>query len=353
MSITNFGRRQAMKLMGAAAGAAALPVLSVPAHAQARATRETPQVITRTVPRTNEVLPAIGLGTFLVWDVLPGQPRDHLREVLQRFWEGGGRVVDTSPLYGSGEVSLGDFAAALGINDQLFVANKIWSTGQFLGDPSHAAQSLQQSKLRLWRDKLDVMQCHSLVNVDIVLPLLKVWKKEGQVRYVGITHHDPEYFDSLATWLQKEDLDFVQVRYSIFERRAEERILPLAADKGTAVLVNMPLEKGRLHKIVEGRPLPPFAKELGIETWSQYFLKWVISHPAVTCAVPGTSNPAHAAENIRAMHGPLPDREMRARMLRHMETIPGFSTIEKMAWYPEKTYPGLIGRARRELLARS
>lgn len=343
-----------MGLAGTAATAGTLlnvaPVRAQPAGTPPAAPGS---VITRTIPRTSEAVPAIGLGTFLTFDIVPGQKRDHLREVMRRYWEAGSRVFDTSPLYGMGEVNVGDFATALGINDQMFITNKIWSTGEYLADESHARRSLETSLQRLWRDRIDIMQCHSLVNVDAVVPILRAWKKEGRIRFVGVTHHEPTYFGPLADWVERGNLDFVQVHYSIHTRQAEERILPAAADRGVAVLVNMPLEKARLHKIVEGRPLPDFAKELGIENWAQFFLKWVISHPAITCALPATANPDHAAQNVGALRGPLPDREMRARMVRHMEGIPGFDNLAQMAWYPGKRYPGVIGRAQGELRSRT
>jgi diketogulonate reductase-like aldo/keto reductase len=215
-----------------------------------------PTLITRKIPRSGEVLPAIGLGTYLTFDLLPGAPRNNIRDVMKIFWEGGGRVFDTSPLYGSGEISVGDFATSMGINEQMFICNKIWSTGEFLADDSHARKSFEQSQQRLWREKIDVMQVHSLVNVDQIVPAL---------------------------------------------------------DKGTAVLVNMPFEKARLFKLVQGHALPSFAKEIGCENWAQFFLKWVISHPAITCVIPATSNPVHQAENMGALRGPLPDKEMRAQ----------------------------------------
>ena len=335
-------RRDFIKTATLSAAAAGLPVLPFAmGSAQAQAT----DIITRKIPRTGEVLPAIGLGTYLTFDVLPGKPRDHIREVIKRFFEGGGRVVDTSPLYGTGEISVGDFAAALGITDKLFITNKIWSTGEYLGDESHAQRSFEQSQQRLWREKLDVLQVHSLVNVDQILPVLQNWKREGRVRYVGVTHHELPYFGALAQVVERGGLDFVQVHYSIQTRLAEERILPAALDKGTAVLVNMPFEKARLFKLVEGHPLPDFARELGIGNWAQYFLKWVISHPAVTVAIPATSNPDHETENIGALKGPLPDKEMRTRMLRHMETIPGFDKLHETPPYPGKAYNGIIRRA--------
>jgi diketogulonate reductase-like aldo/keto reductase len=310
------------------------------AQAQAR----TP--IMKSAPRLRESLPAIGLGTFLAFDRLPGEPREDLEAVMRQFWDAGGRVVDTSPLYGMGEVNVGDLAARLGISDQLFITNKIWSTGEYLGDRSHAQRSLENSMQRLWRKQIDVMMCHSLVNADIVVPLLKTWRHEGRIRYAGVSHHELAAFPALADWVERGDLDVVQVHYSIGAREAEQRILPAAAERGMAVMVNMPFEKGRLFKLVEGRALPDFAREVGVQSWGQYFLKWIASHPATTCVLPATANPRHAADNMGALFGPLPDQAMRARMLRHMESIPGFGAVTSTAPYPGRKYPGVIERAR-------
>jgi diketogulonate reductase-like aldo/keto reductase len=297
-------------------------------------------------PRLRESLPAIGLGTFMAFDRVPGEPREDLEAVMRQFWDAGGRVIDTSPLYGMGEVNVGDLAARLGIGDRLFITNKIWSTGEYLGDRSHAQRSLDVSLQRLWRKQIDVMMCHSLVNAGTVVPLLQAWRKEGRIRYAGVSHHELAYFPELADWIERGDLDVVQVHYSILAREAERRILPAAAERGMAVMVNMPFEKGRLFKLVQGRALPPFARELGVQSWGQYFLKWIVSHPAITCALPATANPQHAADNMGALHGPLPDQAMRARMLRHMESIPGFDTLSSTPTYPGRTYPGVIERSR-------
>lgn len=301
------------------------------------------QVITKSIPRTNEVVPAIGMGTFLTFDVLSDQFRDHLQDVMSRFWQGGGRMIDVSPLYGMSEINVGEFAAALNITDDLFITNKIWATGEYLGDDSHALRQFEQSMQRLSRDRIDAMQVHSLVNVEMVIPFLREWKQDSRIRYLGVTHHDlPLYAAPIARWIENGELDFVQVRYSIFERGVEERILPAAADQGTAVLVNMPFEKARLFEVVQGQPLPDFASEIGCENWAQFFLKYVISHPAVTCAIPATTNPDHVVENLGAMREPLPDQEMRTRMVRHMESLPGFGNLAQMPWYPGKQFSGLV-----------
>lgn len=339
--------------LGAAAIAAPTPVLS-----QSAAPVPTPgePARTRMIPRTGQSLTTLGLGTFLTFDARPGDDRAPLREVFRRYVAGGGRVVDTSPLYGSAEVSVGAFLAETAEAGDIFVANKIWSTGEYLGDTSHATVSFEQSRLRVWRDKIDLMQCHSMLNAPVIVPLLQAWKKEGRIRYVGITHHEAGEQDRLAEFVERGAVDFVQTNYSIFDRNAERRLLPAAAERGVGVFINLPLEKARLMKVVEGRPLPDFARDFGAATWAQFFLKWVMAHPAVTTVLCGTSNPDHAADNVRSLYGPLPDQAMRRRMVQHMETIPGFADIGRMPWYPGKDaqYRGLIRSAQasaRERLA--
>lgn len=328
------------------------PLFSTAARAQAQRPAPPTDITTRVIPRTNEAIPALGLGTFLTFDTIPGHKRDHLLEVVRRYWEGGVRVIDTSPLYGTAETTVGDFATSIGINDQIFVANKLWVTGDYLMDESHALKSLALSESRLWRERIDLMQCHSLVNVDVVVPYMRAWKKEGRIRFAGVTHFQNEYLEPLALWVERGDLDFVQVNYSIFNRAAEERVLRAAAARGTAVLTNMPFEKARLFKVTEGRQVPDFARDFS-NSWAEFFLKWVISNPVVTCALAATANPDHAAENVRALKGPLPDPEMRQRMVLYMESLPGFSRIAEMPWYPDRRYPGIIGRSQQELRTRT
>ncbi|MBD1996270.1 aldo/keto reductase [Leptolyngbya sp. FACHB-541] len=347
----NISRRSALGLLGFGAAAAALtPTLLKTAQAQNQtqtqpsqpAPNQPSQIITREIPRTKEKLPAIGLGTFMTFDALSDQPRDHLQQVMRRFWDAGGRVVDTSLLYGMSEVNVGEFARTLGLTNNLFITNKTWATGEYLGDPSQAQRQFEQSLTRLSRDRIDVLQVHSLVNVDAILPLLKAWKEEGRIRYVGVTHHDPLYFAALERWIENGDLDFVQLRYSIRQRGVEDRILPAAAARGTAVLANMPFEKARLFELVEGQPLPDFASDFGCENWAQFFLKYVISHPALTCAIPATTNPDHVVENMGALRGSLPDDSMRIRMVEHMESLPGFDNLLQTPWYPGKNFNGLV-----------
>ncbi|MFI6084651.1 aldo/keto reductase [Streptomyces sp. NPDC051217] len=311
-------------------------------------------LILKTVPRTGERLPAIGLGSFLTFDShTPHTPRA-VRDVVRTHWEGGGRVFDCSPLYGMAESTLGGATEALGIGERMFITDKIWTTGEYLWETQQAEDILKRSQRRLRRDRpIDVVQCHSLVNIDVALPLLHALKKEGKIRHLGISHHDPGYYDLMTSWVERGELDFVQVHYSIHTRAAENTVLRAAAERGVAVLVNMPLEKARLHHAVEGHRLPAFAAEFGIETWSAFFLKWVISHPAVTVALPATSNRQHVLENHAAMRGPLPDPDTRERMVRHMETIPAFGRIATVPWYPGKNYPGVISTAQEKLRRRS
>ncbi|MCP3802370.1 aldo/keto reductase [Allokutzneria sp. A3M-2-11 16] len=322
--------------------AAGLGALAAVGGAAAASAAPVGNPITRVIPRTGERVPVLGMGTFMTFDKLPGRPRAHLREVTKRFFDGGGRVIDTSPLYGYSEVTVGDFLEELGIADRVFLANKSWSTGEYLSDPSHANRQFDQSRRRLWRERMDLVQVHSLTNVDMIMPILRAWKREGRIRYLGVTHHVAHYLPALEHWITTGDVDFVQFRYSIFARQIEDRLLRVAADRGTAVLVNMALEKARLHAVVAGRPLPPFAAEIGCASWAQFFLKYVISHPAVTCVLPATTNPDHMTDNLGALRGPLPDEAMRREMVRHMEKIPGFAAIDSMPWYPGKSFDGAV-----------
>jgi diketogulonate reductase-like aldo/keto reductase len=346
-SDSTISRRHAIKIMGLGAAttiATSYAFSGKPTNSQTVQpnSNQPSEIITKEIPRTKERIPVIGLGTFLTFDVLSNQPRNHIQQVMQNFWNAGGRMIDVSPLYGMSEANVGAFAQKLSITNEMFIANKIWATGKYLGDRSQAQSQFEQSTRELSRDRIDLMQVHSLVNVDVIVPLLGAWKEEGRIRYLGVTHHEPLYFAPIERWIERGDLDFIQVRYSIAERTAEERILPAAAAQGTAVLANMPFEKARLFQLVSGQPLPDFAREIGCENWAQFFLKYVISHPAVTAAIPATTNPDHVVQNLGAMRGKLPDRAMRTRMVQHMESIPGFDKITQTPWYPNKQFAGLV-----------
>jgi len=299
-------------------------------------------LLTRRIPSTGERVPALGLGTFMSFDQWPSEPRTAIRRVFTRFWEAGGRVVDTSPLYGLSEGNVGEFSRELGINRSMFCTNKVWTTGPYLNNDSHAVAQRDQSLERLGRDQLDVVQVHNVVAPEMQLPVLRRWKAEGRIRMLGITHHDPLYFPIIEHWIRTGDLDFVQVHYSIQTRVVEERLLALAADHGTAVMVNMPLEKARLHDLVRGRRLPRVADELGIDSWAEFFLKYVLAHPAVTVALAATTDPRHLEENLRALRGELPDRRARREMVRFMEGLDGFRELQSRPWYPGKTFDGQV-----------
>lgn len=274
-------------------------------------------IIRRQVPRTGELLPAIGLGTWQTFDVGEGESRRApLQEVLREFVRLGGSVVDSSPMYGQSEGVLGDLATKLGAQKQLFLATKVWTNGREAG-----IRQMEESFKRLRARRIDLMQVHNLVDWRAHLATLRRWKKQGKVRYIGVTHYTEGAYDELGRVLKSEELDFVQLNYSIAERGAEERMLPLAAERRLGVLVNRPFAEGALFRKVRGKALPPWALEIGCASWAQFFLKFVISHPAVTCAIPATSKVAHLKDNMQAGIGPLPDAATRSRMARYVEEL--------------------------------
>lgn len=299
-------------------------------------------VLWRTIPSTGERVPAIGLGTFMTFDRWDHLPREDLRTVLRDYWAAGGRVIDVSPLYGLSEKNIGEFTRELGVNERMFVSNKLWATGPYLNNDSLAVAQRDQSLAQLGRDNLDVVQVHNVVAPEMQIPVLRRWKAEGRIRMLGITHHDQLYYPVIEHWIRTGDLDFVQIHYSIQYRGVEERLLKLAQDHGTGVMAHMALEKARLHDLVGDRRLPEVAKDIGAATWAQFFLKYVLSHPAITIVMQTTQNPAHLADNLAAMRGPLPDRWERREMVRAMERIPGFRELQTRPWYPGKTFDGQV-----------
>jgi diketogulonate reductase-like aldo/keto reductase len=269
-----------------------------------------PSMLARPIPSTGEMIPAIGLGTWRTFDVgsAPAE-RAPLREVLQNFAALGGRVVDSSPMYGTAESVVGDLSAELGLRDSLFLATKVWTSGRDAG-----MAQMEQSLRRFRSGRLDLMQIHNVLDWRTHLRTLRDWKQAGRIRYLGVTHYTASAYDELERVMRSETLDFLQVNYSLGEREAERRVLPLARERGIAVLVNRPFTEGTLFRKVRGQPLPPWASELGCESWAQLFLKWILAHPAVTCVIPATSRPQHLAENMKAGLGPLPDGPTRDRI---------------------------------------
>jgi aryl-alcohol dehydrogenase-like predicted oxidoreductase len=274
-------------------------------------------LILRAIPRSGEHLPAVGLGSSDTFEVgTSAGERAPVSAVLENYVRLGGRVVDTSPMYGTAETVIGDVARQLGIDEKLWLATKVWMRGREAG-----IEQMEQSFRRLRTDRIDLMQVHNLVDTQIHLRTLRDWREQGRIRYIGVTHYQVDAYDELARLLRGETLDFVQFNYSIATREAERMLLPLAAERGTAVLINRAYEDGRLFKRVRGKPLPDWATEFDCVSWGQFFLKYVISHDAVTCVIPATSKVKHLVDNMGGGRGRLPDAAMRARMVAYFESL--------------------------------
>jgi len=297
-------RREAARLIGASAAGLALPI-------SARAVSESPTMLARTIPSSGEKLPVIGLGTWQTFDVdLTTDNRRQLEEALSLFVKLSGRVIDSSPMYGRAEDVIGELTAALGIRDRLFLATKVWTHGK-----ENGIKSMERSMALLRTKRIDLMQVHNLVDVQTHLATLREWKQQGRIRYLGITHHEAGAFAGVEKIMRSEKLDFVQINYSLMEREAEQRILPLAQERGIAVLINRPFGAGDLFGKVRSKPLPGWATEFDCRSWAQFFLKWIVAHPAVTCAIPATDKPGHLEDNMQGGVGRLPDENMRRRMV--------------------------------------
>src|SRR5262245_16270367 len=269
-----------------------------------------PAIRTHRIPATGEQMPVVGLGTWQVFDVGPaaGQ-RTRLADVLGAFVELGGALVDSSPMYGRSEEVLGDLAARLGVRPKLFVATKVWTSGQAAG-----VRQMEASMRKLRVDPIDLMQVHNLVDVTTHLDTLAAWKEEGRVRYLGVTHYTAGGHEAVAQVIASRPVDFVQINYSVGEREAESRLLPLAQERGVAVIANRPFAGGDLVRRLGARTLPAWAADIDCASWAQLLLKFVVSHPAITCAIPATSRVAHLRDNMQAAYGRLPDPHLRARI---------------------------------------
>jgi diketogulonate reductase-like aldo/keto reductase len=268
----------------------------------------------KSIPSSGEALPVIGVGTWQTFDVgAAAVARAPLAEVLKLL---DGNVVDSSPMYGSSETVAGDLIAQLGLRERLFVATKVWTSGRAEG-----VRQIEQSFERLRVQRMDLMQIHNLLDVATHTRTLAAMKKQGKVRYIGITHYTSSAYPEVERWLKTGQYDFLQINYSLGERDAEQRLLPLARELKVAVIANRPFAEGALFRRVKGKALPPWAAELGVQSWAQYFLKWIVGHPAVTCAIPGTGNPEHMRDNLGAGAGALPDEAARRRMQEHFASL--------------------------------
>jgi diketogulonate reductase-like aldo/keto reductase len=265
-------------------------------------------------PQGTKALPKIGLGTWQTFDAgNDAAARASLREVLGLL---NGNVVDSSPMYGSSETVVGELVAELGIREQLFMATKVWTSGREAG-----IQQMATSFKRLRVQRMDLMQVHNLLDVAVHAKTLQDMKAKGTVRYIGITHFTASAYAEVERAMKGAPWDFLQINYSLAEREAEKKILPMAKDMGMRVLINRPFGEGSLFRKVKGKSLPPWAAELGIASWAQYFLKWIVSHPGVTCAIPATSKPEHMKDNLGAAAGALPSSAVRRKMAEYFDGL--------------------------------
>ena len=268
----------------------------------------------RGFPQEKMNLPKIGLGTWQTFDVgNDAAARGQLREVLKLL---DGNVVDSSPMYGSSESVAGDLIAELGMRRKLFIATKVWTSGR-----NEGIRQMETSFRRLRVEAMDLMQIHNLVDVGTHTKTLLDLKSQKRIRFTGITHYTSSAYPEVERWLGTGQYDFLQINYSLGEREAENRVLPLARDKGMRVIINRPFAEGALFRRTKGKPLPAWAAELGIASWAQFFLKWIVSHPAVTCAIPGTARPDHMKDNLAAGQGPMPSADQRKKMAEYFAAL--------------------------------
>ncbi|MBM4188987.1 MAG: aldo/keto reductase [Gemmatimonadetes bacterium] len=277
---------------------------------------------TAAIPSTGQRIPRVGLGTWQTFDIRPGRPdyqsrRGNLAETIRVFFEGGGTVIDSSPMYGASEAVVGELLAERSLRSRAFLATKVWTSG--------AGQGIVQmddsiAKLRAG-SPLELMQIHNLVDWRTHLATLRRWKDAGRIRYLGITHYQSSAIEAVAQIVRTEPLDFVQMNLSLDEPEAAATLLALCRDRGVAFIANRPFGGGGALRRVRSMTLPPWCEEMGIRSWSQYLLKWVLAHPEVTCAIPGTGNPRHCADNLAAGRGPIPDQAGRTRLARHWREV--------------------------------
>ena len=298
-------RREAARVMaGTAASLLVAPSVSA---------AEKMSLLQRAIPSSGEMLPVIGLGTSGVFNAAEREPLEQVVAMLAKM---GGKMVDTAPAYGEAEKVTGEIAAKLKLRDKLFLATKVGTTGKAQG-----VQQMEHSLELLGKKPIDLIQVHNLTDWEVQLANLDDWKKQGRIRYTGITASRMSAHADIVRALEKARVDFVQINYSLMERAAEERILPLAKERGVAVIVNRPFGRGDLFGRVREKPRPEWAAEIDCKSWAQFFLKWIVAHPAVTCVIPATSKPHHMEDNMQGGMGRLPDEKMRRRMVEAMSAI--------------------------------
>jgi diketogulonate reductase-like aldo/keto reductase len=305
-------RMEFLRLVAGTLGAATFGGLASPSESVAmeKSNRPNALMISRPIPKSGEMLPVIGLGTWQTFDIgNDATALENLGAVLRLLFEGGGKVIDSSPMYGRAEAVVGELLAKMRARERAFLATKVWTSGREEGI-AQMRRSFELLKTRV----IDLMQIHNLVDWRAQLATLNRMKEAGQVRYVGITHYTPSAFGDLGAIIEREEIDFVQLPFSIDLRDAEKRMLPLAADRRVAVMVNRPFGGGGLFRQVRGKTLPSWAAELGCASWAQFFLKYIVSHPSVTCVIPATAEPAHLSDDLKAGYGRMPDAAERRRM---------------------------------------
>ncbi|HSW23486.1 MAG TPA: aldo/keto reductase [Burkholderiaceae bacterium] len=283
-------------------------------HAQSTAAADG---LTKKIPATGEPLPAVGLGSWITFNVGNDRAaRDGCAEVMRAFFEAGGRLIDSSPMYGSSQGVIGDGLARIGRTQAVFAADKVW-----ISSGASGPAQIEQSR-RLWQvPRFDLMQVHNLLAWEQHLPTLLQMKAAGRVRYVGITTSEGRRHREIEAVMGSQPIDFVQITYNVVDREVEARILPLARERGIAVIANRPFQEGALLRALQRHPLPPWAAELGCDGWAQFVLKFIVSHPAVTCAIPATSSVPHVRQNLGAARGVMPDAALRERMARHVAAL--------------------------------
>ena len=300
-------RREAAKIIGTATAGLMLQTDA----ARGRANSELSAMLTCAIPSSGEKLPVIGLGTWRAFDVDPSADVSRqLEDVLSTFVKLGGRVIDSSPMYGRAEDVIGQLSSALGIRDRLFLATKVWTEGKQSG-----IQSMERSMSLLRTSRIDLMQVHNLVDVNTQLATLREWKQEGRIRYTGITHYESGALGEIEKLLRGQKFDFLQINYSLMEPEAGERVLSLAQERGVAVIANRPFGAGNLFGKVRSKPLPDWAAEFDCRSWAQFFLKWIVANPAIACAIPATDKSRHLEDNMQGGIGRLPDAKTRQRMV--------------------------------------